>query len=172
MSTLTQSSLDAALNKLRQENENAISALRNELKKEVRSMEDTIANAVIKAIKSSSPMDQMITDHSDNDATSMGSSNQYTIATMQTFADQIESLKNMVTMLTERVVEIAEKQEESANKLSRPPATPPKFFLPPEINRKQSDQSPLTKVPRAKGVTTPTKPSPKGSPTDGARAGQ
>jgi hypothetical protein len=27
-------------------------------------------------------------------------------------------------------------------------------------------------VPRAKGVTTPTKPSPKGSPTDGARAGQ
>jgi hypothetical protein len=134
MSTLTQSSLDAALNKLRQENENAISALRNELKKEVRSMEDTIANAVIKAIKSSSPMDQMITDHSNNNATSMGSSNQYTIATMQTFADQIESLKNMVTMLTERVVEIAEKQEESANKRPRPPATPPKFFLPPEIN--------------------------------------
>jgi hypothetical protein len=171
MSTLTQSSLDAALNKLRQENENAISSLRNELKNEVCSMEDKIANSVIKAIKSP-PMDQMNIDNNNNDATSMGSSNQETIATMQTFADQIESLKNMVTMLTERVVEIAEKQEESVNKRPRPPATPPKFYLPPEIIRNQTAQSPPTKVPRAKGATTPTIPSPKGTPTDGAREGQ
>jgi hypothetical protein len=50
LSTLTQTSLDEAMLKIRKETENSIKEVRDELKKEAQSMEERIANAVITAI--------------------------------------------------------------------------------------------------------------------------
>jgi hypothetical protein len=47
MSTLTQSSLEVAMSKIRAETENSINLLWNELKNELQNMEDKIATAVI-----------------------------------------------------------------------------------------------------------------------------
>jgi hypothetical protein len=169
MSTLTQTSLEAALSKIRVETENSINQLRTEFKNEVQNMEDKIASAVIKAIRASPPVDSMETDYAENN--SIQSSN--TAATMQTLADKYDSLHNAMIMLTKTVTEMAERQEQARNKRTRPLGTPPKFQLPPDMESpKSSQRSPPTKVPRADASDCPTTPPPNGTPTTGAREGQ
>jgi hypothetical protein len=130
MSTLTQTSLEAALSKIRVETENSINQLGTEFKNEVQNMEDKIASAVIKAIWASPPVDSMETDYAENN--SIQSSN--TVATMQTLADKYDLLHNAMIMLTKTVTEMAERQEQAQNKRTRPLGTPPKFQLPPTWN--------------------------------------
>jgi type I site-specific restriction endonuclease len=168
MSTLTQSSLEAAMSKLRADTESSIEKLRKELQSEVKSMEEKIANAVVAAIRVNPPMDSMETEYAD--AISMQSSQ--TAATIQTLADKYDSLHNAMMLLTERVSELAEIQTQAQNKRNRPLDTPPKFRLPPATDSpKNAQQSPPTKVPRAERVDRPTTPPPNGTPRDGAQEG-
>jgi hypothetical protein len=165
MSTLTQTSLDEAILKIRAETEQSIKELRQELKIEVQSMEQTIANAVIAAMRSTPPLESMDT----TDANSSQSS--HTAATIQTLADKYESLHSAVLTLTEKVIELTERQDPPQSKRTRPLATPPKFRLPPTNEYSSpTKQSPPTKVPRAE--LSPTTTPPQGTPTDGARGGQ
>jgi hypothetical protein len=127
MSTLTQTSLDEAMSKFRLETENSIEILRKELKLEVQSMEDKIANAIITAIQTTPPMENMETESLESQ--SMQSSYQETAVTTQSLADKVNLLVNIVQLLTERVSELSEKQETQQIKRNRPLATPPKFRL-------------------------------------------
>jgi hypothetical protein len=166
MSTLTQSSLDEAINKIRKETETSIQTLREELKKDVLSMEERIAASVINALKNAPPMEQMETESDNNSAQS---SAQASSTTVQTLVDKVDSLYQIVRMLSEKVVEIGEKQE-SSQKRNRPLGTPPKFELPPLQNEQQQTRSPPTKMQRAV-ETTPTKAPPNGIPNKGTREG-
>jgi hypothetical protein len=167
MSTLTQTSLDEAITKIRAETEQSITALRKELKTEFQSMEQKIANAVIAAIRSSPPVESMDTDNADMYSTQSS----HTAATIQTLAEKYDSLHSAMLTLTERVIELTERQEPTLQKRNRPLATPPKFRLPPSSESSPTKQSPPTKVPRAENPLSTTPP-PYGTPTDGAREGQ
>jgi hypothetical protein len=172
LSTLTQTSLDEAIAKLRTETENSITKLRNELKIKVQSMEDKIANAVIAAIRTVPPVENMEAEISD--AHSTQSSYQETAVTTQSLADKVDLLVNIVQLLTERVSELSEKQELQPVKRNRPLATPPKFRLPSTSTTETTTQrSPPTKVLRSETNTErPKIPPPNGTPTEGAREGQ
>jgi hypothetical protein len=109
-------------------------------------MEERIANAVITAIWSAPPVENMETDHPETH--SAQSSYQETTMTTQTLADKVDLLVNIVQLLTERVSELSEKQEGQPIKRNRPLATPPKFRLPPSVTTENTTQrSPPTKVP-------------------------
>jgi hypothetical protein len=173
MSTLTQTSLDEAMSKIRKETENSIEKLRNDLKLEVQSMEDQIANAVIAAIRTAPPVENMETEILESQ--SAQSSYQETAMTTQSLADKVDSLVNIVKLLTERVSELSEQKEIQPIKRNRPLATPPKFRLPttsdPETSTTQ--RSPPTKVLRSEtDMARSTTPPPNGTPTEGAREGQ
>lgn len=167
MSTLTQSSLDEALQKIRIDTENSIRSLREEMKNDVSSMEDRIATSVINALKAAPPVVQMETE---SDANSAQSSAQESTMTVQTLMDKFDSLTQMVKLLSEKVIEIAEKQE-SSQKRTRSLGTPPKFDLPPALDDQQQTRSPPNKLQRAQNLT-PTKSPPNGIPNNGTREGQ
>jgi hypothetical protein len=84
--------------------------------------------------------------------------------------DKFDSLTQMVKLLSEKVIEIAEKQE-SSQKRTRSLGTPPKFDLPPALDDQQQTRSPPNKLQRAQKLT-PTKPPPNGIPKNGTREGQ
>jgi hypothetical protein len=131
MSTLTQSSLEEAMAQIRAETEKSINELRQEFTKEVQSMDQKIAAAVIAAIRSSPPMDPMETEYAETNSTQ---SSQHTAATIQTLADKYDSLHNAMLMLTKTVTELAEKQDQTQYKRNRPLDTPPKLRFPPTID--------------------------------------
>jgi hypothetical protein len=169
MSTLTQTSLDAALTKIRAETENSINKLRQELKREVQSMEEKIANAVVTAMRANPPMESMETEQTDANSTQSSQ----TVTTVQTLVDKYESLHTAMIMLTERVSELAELHTQAQNKRNRPLATPPKFCLPPANDSPKSNpRSPPTKVPRGERHDHSTTPPPNGTPIDGFQEGQ
>jgi hypothetical protein len=146
MSTLTQSSLEEAMAKMRSETENSINQLRQELKNEVKSMEDKIASAVVAAMRSNPPMDSMETENTD----AISTQSSQTAATIQTLADKYDTLHNAMLLLTERVSEL-------------PTAT---------NSPKTAQQSPPTKVPHAEHFDRSTTPPPNGTPIDGAQEGR
>jgi hypothetical protein len=114
MSTLTQSSLNEAINNLRQETEKSINDLRKELKMEVTNMESSIASAVIKAINANSP-NNMEVDQSESASTDSS----HTTTTTKSMMDRLDSLTQIVQLLAEKVQDIADIQEENANKRAR-----------------------------------------------------
>jgi hypothetical protein len=170
MSTLTQTSLEEAMAKIRSETENSINRLRQELKNEVKSMEDKIASAVVAAMRSNPPMDSMETENTD----AISTQSSQTAATIQTLADKYDTLHNAMIMLTNGVSKLAEIQTQQVQKRNRPLDTIPKFRLPPANNSPKSpaQQSPLTKVPRAEHFDRLTTPPPNGTLSDGAQEGQ
>jgi hypothetical protein len=109
LSTLTHTSLDKAMSKMRSETERTIQALRNELKTDVQSMEEKIAKAVITAICTSPPVENMETELMETNSTQ--SSYQETAMTTQTLADKVDLLVSIVQLLTEKVAELSERQE-------------------------------------------------------------
>jgi hypothetical protein len=170
MSTLTQTSLEAAITTIRAETEKSINSLWQELKNEVRSMEEKIANAVITAIRSHPSMDSMETENAD----AISTQSSQTEVTVQTLADKYDSFHSAMLLLTERVSELADMQTQAQYKRNRPLDTPPKFRLPPTTHNspKSAQQSPPTKVPRAERLDHPTTPPPNGTLIDGAQEGQ
>jgi hypothetical protein len=83
MSTLTQNSLDAALQQIRKETELSINNLRNEMRTEVKNMEQSIAATVIAAIQAANPINMEV--ESDNRST--GSASQDTTTTIKSMMD-------------------------------------------------------------------------------------
>jgi hypothetical protein len=151
------------------------------MQKEIQNMEGNIASAVINALKSTpSTVHMMETDSSE--AASVQST-QDTTTTMKTMADKFETLTNIVKSLSERVLDLAEKQtifqnqliekqDASQNKRTRPDL--PTRQLAPSLNlARQQAQSPPNKQPRASTPTPPATPPPKGTPdTAGSREGK
>jgi outer membrane murein-binding lipoprotein Lpp len=172
LSTLTQTSLDEAMSKMRVETERTIQALRNELKTDVKSMEEKIAKAVITAIRTSPPVENMETDQMETNSTQ--SSYQETAVTTQTLADKVDSLTSIVQLLAEKVAELSERQETQTIQRNRPLATPPKFRLPTTNDAKKTpQQSPPTKVLRSELTPERSKtPPPNGTSIVEAREGQ
>jgi hypothetical protein len=112
MSTLTQSSLNDAINSLRQETERSINSLWEELKSEVKSMENNIAMTVITAMQSANTN----TTTDENLETASQASTCDTSATTKTMMDRIDSLTQMVQLLAEKVHEVVENQEINTQK--------------------------------------------------------
>jgi hypothetical protein len=181
MSTLTQSTLDEAMEKIRTETTKSIEKLRSEMQKEIQNMEGNIASAVINALKST-PSTVHMTETDSSEAASVQST-QDTTTTMKTMADKFDTLTNIVQALSERVLDLAEKQtifqtqlmekqDVSQNKQTRPDL--PTRKLAPLLNSaRQQAQSPPSKQPRASTPTPPATPPPKGAPaTAGSREGK
>jgi chromosome segregation ATPase len=174
MSTLTQSTLDEALEKIRNETARSMEQLRTDMQEKIKSMETSIAAAVINAIRATPSMVQMEVEQSD--AQSLQSSTQDTATTIKTLADQFEALTNVVQLLTKRVGELSEQQQEQTqNKWNRPADLPPRKLSPALTTNNQSNsnsQSPPTKLSRSSVPTPPKTPPPNGTPaTAGSREG-
>jgi hypothetical protein len=159
MSTLTQSSLNDAIATLRKETENSMNALREELKAEVKSMENSIATAVITAMRQN-PTNMDIDERSDE---ASANSNQ-TGTTTKSVMDRLDSLTQIVQLLAEKVQDIATIQEENANKRARSLEPTSRKILQHSPNREtekdHSTHSPPAKLPRPMARTPSPKPPP------------
>jgi Tfp pilus assembly protein PilP len=171
LSTLTQDSLNEAMAQIRKETAQSIANLRQELQTDVLSMENNIAEAVIKAlVKSPNTITMMETDNADE--TSTQSTAYDTVTTMKTLEEKFDTLSTMVQMLAERMSEIVENQEANQHKRNRPEDSPVKQILKLPTNRK-SAQSPPSKLPRAMMPQPPNTPPPHGIPSSaGTREGK
>jgi hypothetical protein len=175
MSTLTQSTLDEAIDKIRQETEKSMERLRTEMQEKIQSMENSIATAVINAIRST-PNEVHAMETENYDTQSSQSSAQETTITMKTITDQFEALTNVVQLLSERVSELAERQQEqNQNKRNRPTDLPPRQLsqsIKPNTRSNNNTQSPPAKLSRSSVPTPPSTPPPNGTPaTAGSREG-
>jgi hypothetical protein len=164
MSTLTQDSLEAALQQIRKETEKSISELREEMHNEVKSMEQNIAATVIAAIKTTQPINMEVEQEENR---SIGSSSHDTAATIKSMMDCFDALTQVVQNLAIKVSEIVEVQEASANKRSRSPDAQTKQSKNAPGNK--GSRSPPAKVPRPTAPTPPSTPPPKGHPGTGSR---
>jgi hypothetical protein len=95
MSTLTQSSLNDAMEKLRQENDQLISKLHEEMNQKIQTMEESIESAGINAIQATPSVVHMETE---SVATSVQESTQDTMTTITTMTDKFDALANMVAI--------------------------------------------------------------------------
>jgi hypothetical protein len=155
MSTLTQSSLNEAINNLRKETENSINDLRKELKSEVKNMESSIATAVITAIKENTPKNMEV-----EQLESESTDSSHTATTTKSMLDRLDSLTHIVQLLAEKVQDIAEIQEENANKRARSLDPTSRKILQSPSRTKEKDtstQSPPAKLPRPTARTPPPK---------------
>jgi hypothetical protein len=169
LSTLTQNSLDEAMEKIRKETAQSINTLRQELQTQVLNMEDNITTAVINAMRAPNTI-SMDTDNSDE--MSYQTSAHDTITTMKMLEEKFDSLSTMVQMLAECMSEIVENQEINQNKRNRSATSPTKQILQSSATR-QSAQSPPSKLPRAMAPQPPSTPPPNGIPSSaGTREGQ
>jgi hypothetical protein len=164
MSTLTQSSLDDAINKLRYENAITIENLRTKIRNDVQSMESRIAAAVIQAVRTTQN-DQMET----GSQTSMD-----TNTTTRTFADRFDALTVVVQNLAAQVSALAEAHESNINKRKRDLDKSTRRLLPPTTKTsRQPARSPPAKLLRARAPSPPTTPPPNGYPkNNGAWEGE
>jgi hypothetical protein len=168
MSTLTQNSLDEALQKIRTETARSIAELRDEMKTDVKSMEQNIAATVIAAINSKeNPINMEV--ESTTDGGSTGAVSHDTATTMKTVMDKFESLTQIVIQLAEKVKILADNQETMTNKRSRPQEHK-KSDIPTNDKNGNESRSPPAKQPRPP-ATPPSTPPPYGHPEQGAREG-
>jgi hypothetical protein len=172
MSTLTQSSLNDAINNLRQETERSINSLREELKTEVKSMENNIAIAVITAMQKANRNDMEEAKSETASDTSID-----TAATTKSMMDRIDSLTQMVQLLAEKVHEVVENQDATAQKRARSLETTSRQILnsPNRPTEKDATHSPPAKLPRPSARSKSPKtlpPPPNGVPnTAGTQEG-
>jgi hypothetical protein len=170
VSTLTQDSLNEAMEQIRRETEKSIEKLRQELQTEVLSMENNIATAVINALKTPQAiaMDTEASEEMSNQSTT-----NETTTTMKTLEEKFDTLSTMVQMLAERMSEIVENQEANQNKRTRPVDSPTKQILKPPTSSRKPAQSPPAKVLKASAPQPPSTPPPQGSPSSaGTREGK
>jgi hypothetical protein len=95
-----------------------------------------------------------------------------TATTIKTLADQFEALTHVVQVLSDRVAELTEKQENTQNKRIRSPEKISRQLSPIRNADRLPANSPRNKQPRASIPTPPATPSPKGNPTVGSREGK
>jgi hypothetical protein len=169
MSTLTQNSLDAAIQQLWKETEKSISDLRQEMRTKVKNMEQSIAATVIAAIQSTQPINMEV-ENAEN--RSVGSASQDTTTTIKSMMDRFDALTQVVQNLAIKITEISEAQELNKNKRSRSPTSKAKDSTKPPATQ-TGNRSPPTKVPRPMAPTPPSTPPPKGQPElAGAQGGK
>jgi hypothetical protein len=101
MSTLTQNSLDAAIQQIRKETEKSINDLRQEMRTEVKNMEQSIAATVIAAIQTTNPINMEVKQEN----RSTGSSSQDTTATIKSMMDRFDALTQVVQNLATQIKE-------------------------------------------------------------------
>jgi hypothetical protein len=126
LSTLTQNSLDEAMEKIRKETEQSINTLCHELQTQVLNMEDNIATAVINEMRAP---DTISVDMDNSEEMSNQSTAQDTTTTMKALEEKFDSLSTVVQMLAERMSEIVENQEANQNKRNRQAVSPMKQIL-------------------------------------------
>jgi hypothetical protein len=112
--TLTQSTLDEAIEKISIKTAQSIEKLRTDMQKDIQSMEGNIAAALINALKTTPSTVQMDTD---TEVDSMQST-QETITTMKTIANKFETLTSIVQTLSQQVFSLTEKQEKLQKELA------------------------------------------------------
>jgi hypothetical protein len=160
MSTLTQSSLDDALAKIRSENARAIETLRTKIRQDVQSMETRIATAVIQAVQKSQ---QEQIENSSQASTD-------TSSTTRTFTDRFDSLTMVVQNLATQVTALTEMQEANINKRQQELSEAARQIIPSESNiSRQPARSPPAKVPRGRAPSPPATPPPNGHPKNGTQ---
>jgi hypothetical protein len=114
------------MEQIRKETAQSIENLRQELQTDVLSMENNIAEAVIKALKNPSAISM----ETENYVKMSSQSTAYeTTTTMKTLEEKFDSLSTMVKMLAERLSEIVENQEANQHKRNRPEEYPMKQIL-------------------------------------------
>jgi BMFP domain-containing protein YqiC len=165
MSTLTQNSLDEALQKMREETSRAISELREEMKSDVRNMEQSIAASVVAALQSKNPINMEVEPTTEGGST--GAASNETTATMKSVLDRFDSLTQIVISLADKVKTLSDNQDKMMNKRSRSKET--------EATRNddtnQESRSPPAKQQRPPS-TPPSTPPPYGNPSrQGSREG-
>jgi hypothetical protein len=93
------------------------------------------------------------------------------MTTIKTMTDKFDALANMVLNLSERVAELADKQEINQNKRNRPPESP--LQQPPGTsNTSPHGKSPPAKQQRGVAPAPPATPPPSGYPKAGTREGK
>jgi hypothetical protein len=165
VSTLTQDSLNEAMEQIRRETAQSIEKLRQELQTEVLSMENNIATAVINALKT--PQATAMDTENSEEMSNQSTANE-TTTTMKTLEEKFDTLSTMVQMLAERMSELVENQEANQNKRMRPVDSPTKQILKSPTSSRKPAQSPPAKVPRASAPQPPKTPPPQGSPSRSA----
>jgi hypothetical protein len=168
MSTLTQGTLDEAMEKLRAETTRSITKLREDMQKDIQHMEEKIALAVINALRSTPSVVNMDIDNTET----MSVQSTQTATTIKTLADQFEALTQVVQVLSDRVTELTEKQENTQNKRIRSPEKISRQSSPIRNTNRLPANSPPNKQPRASIPTPPATPPPKGNPAVGSREGK
>jgi hypothetical protein len=165
-STLTQESLDEALQRFREETNNTIAALRDDLNTKVLSMEERITNAIVNAMKTPREI-TTIQEQSENNSeatTALGSDR-----TVTTLIDKVDSLADAVSILA-KSVEILKNEhqtQQKRNRISLPPSTPDK------IMGNSQDRSPPSKQQRSRAPSpTLPPPPPKGHPINSITGSQ
>jgi hypothetical protein len=138
------------------------------MNKKIQTMEESIASAVINALRASPLVVLMETELV---AMLVQESTQDTMTTIKTMTDKFDALATMVLSLSEQVAELADKQEINQNKRNHPPE------LPLHQTTGNSNMSPQGKSPPAKqqrGVAPapPATPPPNGYPKAGTRKGK
>jgi chemotaxis protein histidine kinase CheA len=157
MSTLTQNSLDAAIQQIRKETEKSINDLRQEMRTEVKNMEQSIAATVIAAIQATNPINMEV----EQENRSTGSSSQDTTATIKLMMDRFDALTQVLQNLATQIKEITESQDSNANKRSRSLTTAVRQTQNTTTTNSSGNRSPPAKVPRPMAPTPPSMPPPK-----------
>jgi hypothetical protein len=135
-------------------------------------MEQSIASAVISALQQNKTPMNMEVEHHDNE--SIATSTHETTTTIKTMMDKFKSLANMVSLLADKVSEIATLQEAAANKRTRAISITPRQLLKDMENAQNIEtRSPPTKQPWSLLPTPPKILPPHGHPKkSGAREGE
>jgi hypothetical protein len=155
--------------KIRYEHEQRIEKLQKDMQTKIQSMENSIASAVISAFRKTPSVVNMETESIDGQ--SMQSTQDTNATIKKTLTDNLTNLANVVNLLSEKVIELSEKQE-SQNKRTRPNTdTIPRQLAQQLENESQTQKSPPTNQPRASVPTPPATPPPHGTPKVGAREG-
>jgi hypothetical protein len=163
-STITQESLDDALQRFRQETNETIASFKNDIRTEITSIEDRITTAMLNALRNAPREITTVNETSETSACTKES--QQTISTL---VDKVDSLADSVALLAKSVETLLSESNQKRHRMSTSPKTP-------DTEMPDADSSsPPSKQQRARAPSPPLPRPPKGHPlqkiTDGAREG-
>jgi hypothetical protein len=163
-STITQESLDDALQRFRQETNETIASFKNDIRTEITSIEDRITTAMLNALRNAPREITTVNETSETSACTKES--QQTISTL---VDKVDSLADSVALLAKSVETLQSESNQKRHQMSTSPKTP-------DTEMPDADSSsPPSKQQRARAPSPPLPRPPKGHPlqkiTDGAREG-
>jgi chromosome segregation ATPase len=142
-STITQESLEEALQHFRQETNTTITSFKNDIQKEITSIEDRITAAMLTALRTAPREITTVNETSESSACTKES--QQTISTL---VDKVDSLADTITLLARSVEILQQENSQKRNRLSAISTMPP---TPDDTEMPDSESSsPPLKQPRAR----------------------